>query len=163
MHGNFNTPALYHVIREQKFSRDGYIHTIAYAIAYTSSSCPSLPLFLFLCFLRNERGLPLPSSAGFNFAVATNQGWEGEAYLTVQWRTETSTGNLTRCYGLVRDRVEEYRLREGLGRGQVFFNTDLVAHTSGTYASKVCPKALGGLGVESTRWRVGFGARLHGG
>jgi len=72
------------------------------------------------------------------------QGWQGEAYLTVQWRTETSTGNLTRCYGYVRDRVEEHRLRAGFGRGQVFFNTDLPAHTSGTYAAEVCPERVGG-------------------
>ncbi|CAM9689618.1 unnamed protein product, partial [Hapterophycus canaliculatus] len=63
-------------------------------------------------------------------------GWEDQAFLAVQWRTETSTGNLTVCYCHVRDAVEEYRLKEGLGRRQVYFNTDLAVNASDTYGSE---------------------------
>lgn len=56
----------------------------------------------------------------------------------MQWRTETSTGNLTECYGLhVRSAVEERRLSLGFSRSQVFFNTDLVGETSTTYNATV--------------------------
>ncbi|CAN0144509.1 unnamed protein product [Scytosiphon promiscuus] len=63
-------------------------------------------------------------------------GWEGQAFLAVQWRTETSTGNLTLCYCHVRDAVEKHRAREGLERSQVYFNTDLAANASDTYGSE---------------------------
>ncbi|CAM9950932.1 unnamed protein product [Ectocarpus sp. 6 AP-2014] len=68
--------------------------------------------------------------------IDQQQGWENEAFLAVQWRTETSTGNLTACYGHVREAVERYREQEGFDRGQVFFNTDLTPHSSGTYSSQ---------------------------
>lgn len=86
---------------------------------------------------------PCFSVMNAGFTVAIIQGWEREGYLAVQWRTETSTGNLTRCYGHVRDRIEEYRTREVFKRGQVFFNTDLPQHVSTTY-SKVCLRTLKG-------------------
>lgn len=58
--------------------------------------------------------------------------------MAVQWRTETSTGNLTECYDLhVRSAVEEQRLALGFGRNQVFFNTDLVGQASTTYNASV--------------------------
>lgn len=57
--------------------------------------------------------------------------------MAVQWRTETSTGNLTMCYQHVREGVEKYLAKKGFAPGQVFFNTDLTPHTSGTYASQV--------------------------
>lgn len=58
--------------------------------------------------------------------------------MAVQWRTETSTGNLTECYQLrVRSAVEEQRLALGFGRNQVFFNTDLVGQASTTYNASV--------------------------
>lgn len=58
--------------------------------------------------------------------------------MAVQWRTETSTGNLTECYKLhVRSAVEERRLELGFGQDQVFFNTDLVGQASTTYNATV--------------------------
>lgn len=67
-----------------------------------------------------------------------NKGWKDGGFLSVQWRTETSTGNLTECYGLhVRSAVEERRLSLGFSRSQVFFNTDLVGETSTTYNATV--------------------------
>ncbi|CAN0013113.1 unnamed protein product [Ectocarpus fasciculatus] len=68
--------------------------------------------------------------------IDQQEGWENQAFLAVQWRTETSTGNLTVCYGHVREAVERYREQEGFGRDQVFFNTDLTPHASGTYSSQ---------------------------
>lgn len=66
------------------------------------------------------------------------QGWERRRFIAVQWRTETSRGNLTQCYDrYVGPAVEEHRLRRGLGRNQVYFNTDLVGRTSGTYRRSV--------------------------
>lgn len=70
------------------------------------------------------------------FAYA-RQGWKNGEYLAVQWRTETSTGNLSTCYRHVHDMVEKYREEQGFDRNQVFFNTDLQEQTSGTYANKV--------------------------
>ncbi|CAM9104073.1 unnamed protein product [Scytosiphon promiscuus] len=80
---------------------------------------------------------PLPFYSDVARRLINEQsGWEGQAFLAVQWRTETSTGNLTLCYCHVRDAVEKHRSREGLERGQVYFNTDLVADTSDTYGSQ---------------------------
>ncbi len=58
--------------------------------------------------------------------------------MAVQWRTETSMGNLTECYDLhVRSAVEDRRLALGFGRDQIFFNTDLVGQASTTYNASV--------------------------
>lgn len=58
--------------------------------------------------------------------------------MAVQWRTETSTGNLTQCYErYVQSAVEEQRLELGFGREQVYFNTDLVGQASTTYNASV--------------------------
>lgn len=62
-------------------------------------------------------------------------------FLAVQWRTETATGNLAKCYRHVREAVEKFREKEGIERLQVFFNTDLTAGASSTYA-KVWAKKL---------------------
>ncbi|CAM9633051.1 unnamed protein product [Ectocarpus sp. 12 AP-2014] len=70
--------------------------------------------------------------------IEAQEGWKDGGFLSVQWRTETSTGNLTECYGLhVRSAVEERRLSLGFSRSQVFFNTDLVGETSTTYNATV--------------------------
>lgn len=58
--------------------------------------------------------------------------------MAVQWRTETSTGNLARCYErYVVPAIEQQRRWLGLGRNQVFFNTDLVGQASTTYNTSV--------------------------
>lgn len=58
--------------------------------------------------------------------------------MAVQWRTETSIGNLSECYELhVRSSVEDRRLALGFGRDQIFFNTDLVGQASTTYNASV--------------------------
>lgn len=63
--------------------------------------------------------------------------------MAVQWRTETSTGNLTECYRLhVRSAVEERRLALGFRRHQVFFNIDLVGQASTTYNASVSSVTL---------------------
>ncbi|CAB1096761.1 unnamed protein product [Ectocarpus sp. CCAP 1310/34] len=70
--------------------------------------------------------------------IEAQEGWKDGGFLSVQWRTETSTGNLTECYGVhVRSAVEERRLSLGFSRSQVFFNTDLVGETSTTYNATV--------------------------
>ncbi|CAN0211757.1 unnamed protein product, partial [Ectocarpus fasciculatus] len=70
--------------------------------------------------------------------IEAQEGWRGGRFLAVQWRTETSTGNLTECYvHHVRSAVEERRLSLGFSRSQVFFNTDLVGETSTTYNATV--------------------------
>eukprot|EP00752_Nemacystus_decipiens_P006206 g5599.t1 len=76
--------------------------------------------------------------------VSEQQGWENGTFLAVQWRTETAAGNLSTCYQHVRKKVDEFREKEGFERGQVFFNTDLPAGTSGTYVK----------GDKGTRTRV---------
>lgn len=66
------------------------------------------------------------------------QGWENGQFVAVQWRTETSVGNLTDCYfRYVQPTIEEHRKALGLTLDQVFFNTDLVGQASTTYNSSV--------------------------
>lgn len=60
--------------------------------------------------------------------------WQNGTFLAVQWRTETATGSLVECYPHVRAAVEKFREKEGFERRQVFFNTDLTAGASFTYA-----------------------------
>lgn len=66
------------------------------------------------------------------------KGWRNGRFMAVQWRTETSIGNLSECYELhVRSSVEDRRLALGFGRDQIFFNTDLVGQASTTYNASV--------------------------
>ena len=84
------------------------------------------------------------------------KGWKGGEFMAVQWRTETSTGNLTECYELhVRSAVEEQRLALGFGRDQVFFNTDLVGQASTTYNASVSFVWLQ-LAVTTARSQISF-------
>ena len=58
--------------------------------------------------------------------------------MAVQWRTETSTGNLSWCYErYIVPAIEEQRRWLGFKRNQVYFNTDLVGQVSTTYNTSV--------------------------
>ncbi|CAN0167309.1 unnamed protein product [Pylaiella littoralis] len=66
--------------------------------------------------------------------------WATGQFLAVQWRTETSFGNLTECYQEVKAVVEEQREKLGYGTHQVLFNTDLYGKTSGTFSASAQAK-----------------------
>lgn len=77
-------------------------------------------------------------AASYRCVIQNCPKWGNGSFMAVQWRTETSTGNLTACYErYMRSAVEEQRLYLGFKRNQVYVNTDLVGRASTTYNSSV--------------------------
>lgn len=58
--------------------------------------------------------------------------------MAVQWRTETSRGDLSECYTrYVAPAIEDFLHYLDLRRDQVFFNVDLIGQASTTYNASV--------------------------